>query len=365
MMDAKKVTRSQGWGNYSDKETALPPPPPPRTIERVQLLEDWYACDQAQAILVAYDQCNRYRPNTNGLPILFPTGTEVTCYDPGGMINGELLAFTDDLGQLFIPKDMICEVYRPLDANDSHYELVHAGTGCEEQQASGGSASQGSGGSGASGASHEQHACDLGRLPPLPKDASLNRPYVLRYIGGCPYWAIECCQSPPCPNCDISTLPEQLNLQLTTDFNVSGLCADCNNWTKTWPMVPLDYSLTTELWEAYPMTFAGYPLDPDNRGCWYIATDDLPCGCNFLAAEIFESHPNGVIEFWFGWEDGTFVRLQVTWDSTPGRNCLINFANPGQPDGIGHNTGGAPPCDFLLVITNLALAKTSLIVTAS
>lgn len=334
---------------------------------KVELLSDWYACSQSSGSLhfdnpTAFPNSEEILADLDGIVDVdkfnqFHVNDPIALDDPSGLIKWNLAAETDDDGSLFIPKGSICLVVRPQDSFDGHYELLNVGVPCPQGSGSERSGSEGSGSEGSEEGSGSI-ACDM-TIPPCPPDASKAKPYVLTCDGGCLTWTVSCCEEPGCINCDPGTLPAGLLLAMNTDYNISGLCPDCPNWVSSFNLPRMTVDEVTNLWNTYPSTFTGYPLNPDDRGCWYRSTDALPCGCNFLAAEIFESNPDGVIIWWFGWADGNWVKITTTWSSTPGKNCLTNFHLPGDPDVMGYNSGGTLPCDFLLVISNLALAKSN------
>lgn len=185
----------------------------PLRIERVQLTADWYACDAGVGIRAFYDftdgkcksivELDSYDAEDEGL-----AAYTLFLRDASGQINGDLLAKYGSDGRLYLPRGTMCIVYLPDDSVDGHWELLHAGTTCEEGSGSG-SGSEGSDGSGSESGSGESGSGESGsgesgsgesgsgsgctdyRLPPCPEDASLTNKYVLVCDGsGCPRWEL-------------------------------------------------------------------------------------------------------------------------------------------------------------------------------
>ena len=79
-------------------------------IIRVQLAEDWYACDSAAAnILIALGDADEW--------LGFATGYAVTVYDPLGAIANDLLAVSDSSGNWYMPAGTCAIVKRFADDN--------------------------------------------------------------------------------------------------------------------------------------------------------------------------------------------------------------------------------------------------------
>ena len=88
----------------------------PQTIERVQLLANWYAGSWADAVTTVY----------NGSTVT--QGTEIIrCGDPAGLINYDFARLADQNFNLYLPEGMNVVVWQPDDSVDGHYELLHAG----------------------------------------------------------------------------------------------------------------------------------------------------------------------------------------------------------------------------------------------
>ena len=122
----------------------------PQRIERIQLIDDWYACDTAQGY-VAYAIA---APPSAGY-IVAGKNLE-NLYDPAGFINNCIIAQWSD-GEWYIPAGMIVVCWQPQDCTDGHWELLNVGLGC--------SSSSGSTGSGSYSGSGSSASCNPNRLP--------------------------------------------------------------------------------------------------------------------------------------------------------------------------------------------------------
>ena len=95
-------------------------------IIRVQLAEDWYACNSAAAnILIAAGDAEEW--------LGFTTGYAVTVYDPLGAIANDLLAASDSSGNWYMPAGTCAIVKRFADDNRLGAAAVHAGALPDEQ----------------------------------------------------------------------------------------------------------------------------------------------------------------------------------------------------------------------------------------
>ena len=123
-----------------------------------------------------------------------------------------------------------------------------------------------------------------------------------------------------------------------------------HQWIAAWTLKPLTVAQIASLVAMYPNTFpGGQPVD---LGCWFGLFSGLPCGANFMTAEILDGGADGiaVLELTIGWSDGTFVRLQFSNTiSPPTANCIANLTFNAGATGtnLGYSSGGNPPCDFL------------------
>lgn len=164
------------------------------------------------------------------------------------------------------------------------------------------------------------------------------------------YDDICCCE---CAHCAPGTAPEHVTTNFTSNLNTSGTCLDCGDWVASWRMGRIHKRTVDRYFARFPSNFPVNDIQPRDLNCWYRATEGLPCGASYFLAEIFQSHPDAVLILYVGWSDGTFFNIQITWNSTPGNNCRVDFGNPGVPDGVGISFGGVLPCDWLGLISSL------------
>ena len=79
--------------------------PPQKFPILVNLTEDWYACDSAQATILSVSL------DSDGKRIVSDTGQTAMCDDPAGMITWNLAAVEDGFGSLYIPAGYYCTVW--------------------------------------------------------------------------------------------------------------------------------------------------------------------------------------------------------------------------------------------------------------
>ncbi len=114
-------------------------------IIRVQLAEDWYACDSAAAnILIALGDADEW--------LGFATGYAVTVYDPLGAIANDLLAVSDSSGNWYMPAGT-CAIVKRF-ADDNAWEPLRFMPGqCPTSSSSSSSSGSSGSSSGSSGSS--------------------------------------------------------------------------------------------------------------------------------------------------------------------------------------------------------------------
>lgn len=99
--------------------------PPQKFPILVNLTEDWYACDSAQATILSVSL------DSDGKRIVSDTGQTAMCDDPAGMITWNLAAVEDGFGSLYIPAGYYCTVWLSPNSPNGAYWLLHGGQPCE------------------------------------------------------------------------------------------------------------------------------------------------------------------------------------------------------------------------------------------
>ncbi len=100
--------------------------PLPERWARMRLLGDWFACSGCNAIILGY---------VNTITPLFDSDP-AWCFDPSGVIRGELLAQETPEGEFYLPAGYEVTVRQPADALDGHWELPGVGIPCSMESSS-------------------------------------------------------------------------------------------------------------------------------------------------------------------------------------------------------------------------------------
>ncbi len=170
--------------------------------------------------------------------------------------------------------------------------------------------------------------------------------HVLTDASGNVIYDDTCCCG--CSQC--TKIGSEIQIEFTADLNINGPCTTCAEWIAAWVLKPMTAAEIASLIATYPATFPGG--SPTDFGCWFGLFSGLPCGANFMTAEILAGGASGiaVLELTIGWSNGTFVRLQISNTiAPPTSNCIANLTfNAGAAGtNLGYSSGGNPPCDFL------------------